>query len=146
MKGKTTVLVADEDRFQVKVLKAELEAFGCKVEVAYDGSAAERMAVSLLPDLVILDVTMPMKSGYGVASFLKSYQKTRSIPIILMSKRRASEVDIQLGYKSGATYYLTKPLDKKFFRKAIRTLLKERHKAKPAKQVIPMLSTKKETL
>lgn len=139
-----TVLIADDDRSHVKALRASLKAFGCKVEAAYDGSTAERMAVSLLPDLIILDVTMPMRNGYAVAKFLKSYRKTKSIPIILMSGRRTSEADIQLGYKSGAAYYLAKPLDRKFFRKAIRALLKEKHEAEPTEQVMPVPSTEKE--
>jgi DNA-binding response OmpR family regulator len=119
------ILVADDNAADLKDLENLLRKEGYQVIKAKDGSQAQSYAIKYLPDVIILDVTMPMKNGYQVAHFLKLYGKTHLIPIILMSSRRITEKDINLGYKSGAAYYFAKPIDKEKLLVAIKDLLRK---------------------
>src|SRR6476619_5987462 len=105
-----SVLVVDDDPDILKVVAANLAAAGLKVHTATDGYQAQARALTLEPDLIILDVGLPGRDGLQVLHALRGHEKTADIPIVLLTAR-TSDADIWEGWKAGAAYYLTKPFD-----------------------------------
>jgi len=104
------VLVADDDPDILKVVAANLEAEGIEVEAVSNGWEAQARALRTSPDLIILDIAMPGRTGLEVMAALRSHPETKDIPVVLLTAR-SSDADIWEGWKSGAAYYLTKPFD-----------------------------------
>jgi DNA-binding response OmpR family regulator len=104
------VLVADDDPDILKVVAANLTAEGIQVETAANGIEAQAAALRIAPDLIILDVNMPGRTGLEVLAALRARPETSDIPVVLLTAR-SSDADIWEGWKAGAAYYLTKPFD-----------------------------------
>jgi twitching motility two-component system response regulator PilH len=104
------ILVVDDNKSIVEVLKIDFEMRGHKVFVAYDGEEAEISVKENQPNLIILDVMMPKKNGYAVCRDLKKEVETSKIPIILLTAKNTKD-DIYWGYDSGADAYVTKPYE-----------------------------------
>ncbi|MEX2658260.1 MAG: response regulator [Acidimicrobiales bacterium] len=104
------VLVVDDDATIRRVLTLNLEAEGYEVSVAGDGEEAKELARSVHPDVVILDVMMPLADGYSVLRALRSSPQTNDIPVVLLSAR-ASDDEVFQGWQSGADSYVTKPFE-----------------------------------
>ena len=79
------ILVVDDDPDLVETVALMLESKGCEVGRAYDGVEGEESIKERRPDLVILDIMMPRKDGYILCAELKADEKTRDIPIILLT-------------------------------------------------------------
>jgi len=94
----------------VDITQACLSTRGYEIVTAADGDAALAMAISHLPDLILLDVNMPKRDGFEVCRILKGDRSLPFIPIILLTARADSE-DIVRGLEAGADEYLTKPVD-----------------------------------
>ncbi|RLD00250.1 MAG: hypothetical protein DRI77_00925 [Chloroflexi bacterium] len=105
---KQTVLIVDDDESLARAIEITLDLGGLQTVVAHDGDKALALARSLKPDLVILDVMLPGKSGIEVCATLKASPMTGSIPIILVSAK-TEQVDRAVGLAAGASEYLTKP-------------------------------------
>jgi two-component system, OmpR family, response regulator RpaA len=105
-----TVLIADDDPDIRAVLALNLELSGYDVTVADDGGQASALARELLPDVIVLDVMMPVSDGFSILRGLKEDETTADIPVILLTAR-ASDKDAWDGWQAGATYYMTKPFD-----------------------------------
>lgn len=104
------VLVVDDDPTIRRVLTLNLEADGYEVSVAGDGDEAKELARSIHPDVVILDVMMPVADGYSVLRALRSSPQTDDIPVVMLSAR-ASDDEVFQGWQSGADSYVTKPFE-----------------------------------
>jgi two-component system, OmpR family, phosphate regulon response regulator PhoB len=104
------VLVADDDLDILKIVTANLEAEGIEVDAVTDGWTAQARALSTTPDLIILDIGMPGRSGLEVMAALRTRPETADIPVVLLTAR-TSDADVWEGWKAGAAYYLTKPFD-----------------------------------
>lgn len=113
-KDKKTILVVDDDSNIRTLLKQELETAGYNVKEAKDGLDAIAQAKKEIPDLITLDVMMPVINGFDVAAMLKNEPTTMNIPIIILSIIE----DKERGYRIGVDRYLTKPI-------VIEELLKE---------------------
>lgn len=74
-----------------------------------------------VPDLVLLDVNLPLKNGHEVLQTIKSNEKTKQIPVIMLTTS-SSEEDIQLSYKHHANCYITKPVEIEAFMSAIASI------------------------
>ncbi|MCL5292452.1 MAG: response regulator [Actinobacteria bacterium] len=135
------ILLADDSQQEMVALRNILEVAGYRVVTANNGSEALRLAATHLPDLIILDVTMPMKNGFAVTECLKGYEKTARIPVILISARRTSVEDMNLGYRSGAAYYFTKPLDKPKLMGVIVNIFRDPDGARSTGGALPIAST-----
>ena len=122
--GKRVLIVEDEAAVQV-TLKARLEAIGYETLSACDGDEGLRMAREEEPDLIILDVMLPKMDGLGVCRLLKSDQRYRHIPVLVLSGR-ASDPDRERGLNTGADAYMTKPFDSIELVGTVRRLLKEK--------------------
>src|SRR5437773_6041747 len=129
MSEKPVLLIADDNEDVVELLKVYLRPLDCEILVAYDGEEALAVAQSRLPDVVLLDVIMPKRSGWEVCQALKAVQRTAKIPIVLVTGR--GEVKDRLtGLQLGADDYLVKPFDREQVVKRIRALL-DRRQAQP---------------
>ena len=104
------VLVADDDPDILKVVAANLEAEGIAIEAVSNGWEAQARALRTQPDLIILDISMPGRTGLEVMEALRGNAQTKDIPVVFLTAR-SSDADVWEGWKSGAAYYLTKPFD-----------------------------------
>jgi len=105
---KKRILVVDDERDIVDLLRYNLAKEGYDVIPAYNGKEALEKAASV-PDLVILDVMMPILDGFETCKKLKSDPRTSSVPILFLTAS-ASEVDEVLGLELGADDYIRKPI------------------------------------
>lgn len=101
----STILVVDDEKTMVDVIKYSLEKNGYKVLIAYDGQQALDLARKNKPDLMVLDIMLPVIDGYEVC---KTVCSELGIPIIMLSAKD-EEIDKVLGLELGADDYLTKP-------------------------------------
>ena len=99
------ILVVDDERPIVEILKINLEKNGYKVLVAFDGESAVEKAFADEPDLILLDVMLPKMDGFTVC---KKIREKSAVPIIMLTARE-EEVDKVLGLELGADDYITKP-------------------------------------
>ncbi len=102
---KNKVLVVDDEPQIRKLLRVTLEASGYKVEESSGGNEALRLAASLKPDLIILDLGLPDLDGSEV---IKKIREWSQVPILVLSVR-AQDDDIVLALNSGADDYVVKP-------------------------------------
>ena len=99
------VLIVDDERSIVDILKLNLQNDGYTVFEAYDGEEALSKTRELNPDLILLDVMLPKLDGFSVC---KKIRETSSVPILMITARE-EEVDKVLGLELGADDYITKP-------------------------------------
>lgn len=104
------ILIVDDEPYLVMALKIRLENVGYDVITASDGVEGLDKAQGENPDLIILDVMMPKKSGYQVCQTLKSDDQYKHIPIIMLTAK-GQRSDKEWGEKAGADTYITKPFD-----------------------------------
>lgn len=102
------ILIVDDEKNIVELIKFNLEREGFQVITAYDGQEAVIMAQTIKPDLIILDIMLPKMDGLEVCRQLNQNAATRNIPIIMLSAK-GDELDKILGLEIGADDYVTKP-------------------------------------
>ena len=103
----TILLVEDEPAIQ-ELISANLMRAGHHVLRAGDAETAQRIVREALPDLILLDWMLPGMSGVEFARRLRSEERTRAIPLIMLTAR-GEEQDKVMGLESGADDYVTKP-------------------------------------
>jgi DNA-binding response OmpR family regulator len=134
------VLLVEDERNLVKLLKAHLEEDGYQVTVAYDGPTGLQEAQRLAPDAIILDIMLPGLDGLSLCRRLRSAGPPHSLIPILMLTARAEEVDRVVGLEVGADDYLTKPFSIRELLARVRALLRRvemmRQAALPAGQTV----------
>ncbi len=106
-----TVLIVDDVDANVLLLKLLISKAGYKTLSAYNGKQALDVIEESKPDLVLLDIMMPVMDGHEVAKRLKENPETEEIPIIFLSALNSTE-DIVQGFKLGAADYVSKPFNK----------------------------------
>lgn len=104
------ILVVDDDKSIIKVLRGYLEQSGFQVFDAQDGEAALHMLRRERPDLVILDVMMPKRDGWEVIRLVRADNTLAATPIILLTAR-VEDTDKIVGLELGADDYVTKPFN-----------------------------------
>ena len=108
--GKRTVLIADDDRTLAKAISVMLGQSGLQTVVAHDGEQALAMARAMLPDLILLDMNIPLRSGPEVYATLKADSATAAIPVVFLSGE-PEKIDRTMGPAAGAAVYLAKPFN-----------------------------------
>lgn len=119
------ILIVDDEKPIVDILKFNLEKEGFTTTVAYDGEEAINMALSVKPDLILLDLMLPKVDGFNVC---KEIRKHLTCPIIMLTAKE-EVVDKIIGLELGADDYMTKPF-------SIREVI-ARIKANLRKHVLP---------
>ena len=102
------VLIADDEENIVTALEFLLQRRGYETRVAKNGDDALTEVESFAPDLVLLDIMMPRKSGYEVCQRMRSRPEWRHIKIIMLSAK-GRDVEVSKGVSLGADLYITKP-------------------------------------
>lgn len=121
--AKKRILVVDDEKDFVKMLKFRLEANGYEVIPAFDGNQGLRLAQKEKPDLIILDIMMPGGDGHLVCERLKMSSFTWSIPIIFLTAR-SRPGDEAKAYELGAKYFLKKPYEPEVLLETVKRALK----------------------
>lgn len=123
MERRPRILIVDDEPLNVDYLEQELEDLGYETRSAFDGQEALAVVADEVPDLILLDVMMPVMDGFAVCQQLKENEETRLIPIIIMTALNAVEDRVK-GIEAGADDFLTKPVDERELRARIQTALK----------------------
>jgi len=110
MRGKKKVLVVDDNRDTVRIIRDALEGAGFIVVSAYDGREALERVREEAPDLMILDLMMPKMSGYEVCNEIRKDPKTKELIVLMLTARSDIDAKIQ-GIEGGANDYLVKPVE-----------------------------------
>jgi len=103
-----TVLIVDDDPDVLHNTKECLSKAGYRVLTAVDGSAARQISRDEHPDVILLDVDMPVTSGHEVCKSIKGDASLKHIPIIFLHEKPTTE-DMVTGFKVGAHDYMAKP-------------------------------------
>jgi two-component system, OmpR family, phosphate regulon response regulator PhoB len=122
---KQRILIIEDERPLTDVLSYNLQREGYEPIVAHDGQEGLRKAQTLLPDAVLLDLMLPVRNGLEVCRELRSGDRTRALPIIMLTAK-AEETDQVVGFSLGADDYVTKPFSVKVLMERIKALLRRR--------------------
>ena len=106
MEDKKTVLIVEDEKSIVDILRFNLEKEGYRCCAAYDGEAGLNAALTENPDIILLDVMLPKMIGFDVCRALR--EKGNNVPVIILTAREEEE-DKVLGLEIGADDYITKP-------------------------------------
>lgn len=139
--GRLRVLIIEDERDLVDGLVYNLQREGYDTIVAHDGQEGLRKAQTLLPDLILLDIMLPSLSGTEVIRELRGGERTREIPIIILSAR-AEETDQVVGFSLGADDYVTKPFSPRVLIQRIKALQRRLEGASDATDVVEYLSVR----
>lgn len=104
------ILVVEDTEDHLQIIKLILEQHNYTILTESNGKKGLLSAQNQLPDLMLLDVMLPELNGYEVCKILKSEEKTKNIPILMLSVRSSQE-DIDAGLNAGANEYMTKPFN-----------------------------------
>ncbi|MBT6156321.1 MAG: response regulator transcription factor [Planctomycetaceae bacterium] len=121
--AKQTILIIEDEPSLVDILTYNLSKEGLEVIVATDGQEGLRLARSALPDLVVLDLMLPIVDGLDVCRQLRSNPKTQRIRILMLTAK-SEEVDEIVGFSMGADDYVSKPFKLKPLIHRVKALLR----------------------
>lgn len=121
-KGRT-ILVVDDSATVRKLISGKLEKSGHEVVCAVDGMDALAKLNEIVPDLILLDITMPRMDGYQVCKLIRNNQATKDIPVVMISGKDGF-FDKVRGRMAGTTGYITKPFGPETLMKALDAYIK----------------------
>lgn len=124
MGAKKKVLMADDSKTALMMATTALRSLPYEVTTAADGEEALAKALANPPDIVVLDVMMPKLDGFEVCRRLRADERTKDLPVIMLTTRGESN-NRETGRTCGATEYLTKPLNMVEFLDKLKTHLSE---------------------
>lgn len=122
---KTKILVVEDDRSLANVLEYNLTNSGYEVFCAHDGQDGLNQARAKDPDLIILDVMIPVVDGIETCRQLRAEQATRETPIMMLTAK-SEETDQLIGFSVGADDYVVKPFSVRVLLERIKSLLRRR--------------------
>jgi DNA-binding response OmpR family regulator len=115
------ILLVDDDRALTVFLEKYLKDNGYEVKALTEAAEGLEYAITRSPDLIILDVMMPIINGFNFCRLLKQEKNRKNIPVILLTARDQMK-DIEIGFEVGAEAYLTKPVNTAELIKTIKVL------------------------
>jgi DNA-binding response OmpR family regulator len=116
------ILIADDEPSIVVALEYLLQRSGYEVLIARNGDEALRQVEEHVPDLVLLDVMMPLRSGYDVCKRIRERPEWQHIRIVMLSAK-GRDAEVNTGMAAGADLYVTKPFATRELVEKIRDLL-----------------------
>lgn len=102
-----TILIIEDDKFLFSLIAKKLEKEGFKVLNAIDSKEAFKILEEVKPDLIILDLVLPVLDGYEILSILKKEKNTKDIPVIILSNLGQKE-DVEKAMALGAVDFMIK--------------------------------------
>jgi twitching motility two-component system response regulator PilH len=120
--AKGRILVVDDSPTEIVVFKKILAKRGYEILVASDGQEGVDIAKQELPDLIVMDVVMPVLNGFQATRQLKNFEATAKIPVIMVTTKD-QQTDINWGMRQGATEYMVKPVSPAELLNKIRALI-----------------------
>ncbi|MGE5139132.1 MAG: response regulator transcription factor [Rudaea sp.] len=117
------ILVVDDDKQIVRLLKSYLEQSGFGVLTAFDGESAMRAIRAERPDLIVLDLMLPGRDGWEITRWARSDESLANVPILMLTAR-VEDTDKILGLELGADDYLTKPFNPREVVARVRAVLR----------------------
>jgi two-component system phosphate regulon response regulator PhoB len=132
---KPRILIIEDERSIAEVLSYNLDKEGFEVATAGDGQEGVRKAQAAPPDLVVLDLMLPVIEGFEVCRILRSDPKTQNTRILMLTAR-SEEVDEIVGFNMGADDYVAKPFKIKPLIHRIKALLRRNTAAEQARDTI----------
>ncbi|MFL5245292.1 MAG: response regulator [Gemmataceae bacterium] len=139
--ARTRILIIEDERALTEVLQHNLEREGYETIISHEGQEGLRKAQTLLPDLVLLDLMLPTLSGLDICRELKAGERTRDIPIIMLTAK-AEETDQVVGFSMGADDYVTKPFSVKVLLQRIKALQRRAEGASDPTDLIEHLNVR----
>jgi two-component system alkaline phosphatase synthesis response regulator PhoP len=128
MKDKAKILLIDDDKDFVEATKLVLESKPYKVITAYNGGEGLKQAKTEKPDLIILDVIMPVKDGFNAAEELKKDPQLNKVPVIMLTsfanRRGETSLSVSQGLTLDTEDYIDKPVAPEELLKRVEKLLK----------------------
>ena len=121
----STILVVEDEPAIQELIAVNLSFAGHKVLRASDSSQAETIIHAELPDLILLDWMLPGASGIALARKLRGQERTRAVPIIMLTAKGAEQDKVD-GLEAGADDYITKPFSPKEMLARIKAVLRRR--------------------
>jgi DNA-binding response OmpR family regulator len=135
---RTRVLVVEDERDIAGLIKHALEREGAvDVEVAGSGDAALKSVTEAVPDVVILDLNLPVLSGVEVCRIMRGRPETAKVPIIMLTAR-STEADRVAGLDVGADDYITKPFSLRELAARVRAVLRRRTEGGGGERAMPV--------
>ncbi len=119
----STILLVEDNELNRDMLTRRLERKGFKIESAADGEAALQMVAQQHPDLILMDMNLPVLNGWSTCRALRADPATRAIPVIALTAH-AMAGDEQKALDAGCDDYTTKPIDFPLLLAKINKLLK----------------------
>jgi chemotaxis family two-component system response regulator PixH len=117
-----TALVVEDSMTEREIITYYLRQAGVIVATATSGEEALEKLNTYTPDLIILDIVLPGRSGFEICRELKAEAKTSKIPIIICSTK-GSDMDKFWGMRQGADAYIPKPIDQEIFLRTVKQLI-----------------------
>lgn len=135
MTRKQRILVVDDERDLVELIRLNLQRNGYEVLYAHDGKVGLEIARKQMPDLIILDLMMPGLTGQEVATRLKGDSQTAGIPLLMLTAR-SEETDIIVGLSLGADDYVSKPFSMKVLMARVAAVLRRKASLEPTQAIL----------
>jgi DNA-binding response OmpR family regulator len=107
VKHKPSVLLIEDDIFLAGIYQTKFELEGFRIAIARDGEEGLRFAAKDPPDVILLDILLPKLDGFEVLSKLKEQEKTKHIPVVMLTNLGQKE-DVERAMRGGAIDYLIK--------------------------------------
>jgi len=104
------ILLVEDNEMNMDMLSRRLERKGYSVVIAHDGEEGHLLALSENPDIILMDISLPVMDGWEVTRLLKANEATRHIPIIVLTAH-ALVSDRTKAYEAGCDDFDTKPVD-----------------------------------
>ncbi len=124
--ARKTILVVDDEEDILELVKFNLTREGFDVETATTGEDALQKAIDRIPDLILLDLMLPGIDGLDVTRKLRADDRTRKIPIIMLTAKDG-EADVVAGLELGADDYITKPFSPRILMARVKATLRRYH-------------------
>lgn len=137
--SKPTILVVDDEKDLVNLVRYNLQKEDYNVICAYDGLSVLDLVWAKRPDLIILDLMLPDRSGIDICQEIKQHVQLKHIPIIMLTAR-SSEYDRIKGFESGAEDYVVKPFSPKELVLRVKVVLARTRQVTPEKLQVGSLT------
>lgn len=135
------ILIVEDEKGLVQTLTWFFNKEGFETTAVSDGAEGLRRAQTILPDVILLDLMLPSMTGLEVCRALRTGEKTKTIPIIMLTAK-AEETDQVVGFSMGADDYVTKPFSNKVLLQRVKAVLRRAETAQEATDVTDHLGVR----